>query len=227
MKNIKYLAIGALVAMSLTSCDKDTEGLTDITYYPLMTVLGGDVVMKVGDTYVDPGVHAEMNGEDISDQVVATNNINNQKHGFYKVTYSVKNPDGITATASRNVYVTNPGHFDNVYWGESMNPSGSRHFYNAPIIINDNGDGTYTINDLLGGYYCYGLYPGYDAYGYDFFVESIVHLDGDQVILDKEGDWYFYDPDDPTLILESTWDADAGTVYLGMNYWIVYLEAIN
>ena len=48
MKNLKYLAIGALVALSLTSCNKDTEGLTDILYYPVITLEGDDIVLLSG-----------------------------------------------------------------------------------------------------------------------------------------------------------------------------------
>ena len=213
MKNIKYLAMVALVALSLSSCDKDTEGLTDITYYPVITLNGGDVILKLGENYVDPGYSADLNGEDVTSQVVVTNNIDNTTFGSYKVNYSVKNSDGFSATESRNVFVCNPGHIDNLYFGESQ--YGSRHYYNAPIKVLDNGDGTYTVDDILGGFYCYGRYPGYLGV-YDFFADAVIHLDGDNVILDEVGSWYFdaY----PISIVEGKYDAEAETFTFDLDF---------
>lgn len=225
MKILKYLAFSALVALSLTSCDKTTEGMTDVLYYPVITLDGGNVVLSVGDEYEEPGFSAALGEEDLTDKVEVINDVDTSTPGFYTVIYSVADKDGHVANETRTVFVNNPGHFDNIYWGESKNKS--YHFWNAPILIEDNGDGTYLINDLIGGFYSYGRYPGYDVYGYDFFVESLLSLDGSNVILLEEGDWFFYDENDPTLIVESDYNAEAGTVHLGLNYWDVHLVAIT
>ena len=97
--------MGALVALSLTSCDKDTEGLTDVTYYPVITLEGGDVLLNLGENYVDPGYSADLGGEDVTSQVVVNDNIDNSSIGLYQVTYTVTNADGFSATATRNVIV--------------------------------------------------------------------------------------------------------------------------
>lgn len=213
MKKFKYLAIGALVALSLTSCDKDTEGLTDVLYYPVITLDGGDVVLKLGEDYQEPGYSADLNGEDVTGQVVVSNNIDNTALGNYVVRYAVKNPEGFTATETRNVYVANPGHIENLYFGESQ--YGSRHYYKAPIKVLDNGDGTYTVDDILGGFYSYGRYPNYLGV-LDFFADAIIHFEGDNVILDEVGSWYFGQY--PITIVEGKYDAEAETITLDLDF---------
>lgn len=222
MKNIKYLAIGALVALSLTSCDKDTEGLTDLLYYPVITLDGGYVAIPMGGTFVEPGFTATLGSEDLTSQVVVSNNINNQELGRYQVKYSVSSPEGFMANVTRDVYVATPGQIENIYFGESA--YGTRHYYNAPIRIFDNGDGTYTVEDILGGFYCYGRYPTYLGV-MDFFADAVFHLDGEDVVLDEVGEWYFdvypisietgkYDAANETFTLNLDFDGDPVYVQL-------------
>ena len=214
MKNIKYLAMGALVALSLTSCDKDTEGLTDVLYYPVITLDGGYVAIPLGGTYVEPGYSAALGSEDLTDQVEVTNNINPQQLGRYQVRYSVMSPEGFSASESRYVYVATPGQVQNLYFGESQ--YGSRHYYNAPIKVMDNGDGTYTIDDILGGFYCYGRYPSYLGV-LDFFADAVVRIDGDNVeLVGDVGSWYFdaY----PISIVEGKYDAAKETFTFDLDF---------
>lgn len=213
MKNIKYLAICALVAMSLTSCDKDTEGLTDMIYYPVISLDGGYVAMPLGGTYEEPGYVATLGTEDLTGQVIVANNINNHKLGKYQVTYSVMSPEGFLASESRDVYVASPGQIQNIYFGESQ--YGSRHYYNAPIKVLDNGDGTYTVDDILGGFYCYGRYPSYLGV-MDFFADAVFHLEGDAVVLDEVGSWYF--DQYPITIVEGIYDAASETFTLDLDF---------
>jgi hypothetical protein len=94
MKNLKYLAIGALVALSLTSCNKDTEGLTDILYYPVITLEGDDIVLlSVGDKYEEPGYSAALGDEDYTANVKVSTDLDTSEPGFYTVTYSAVNPE--------------------------------------------------------------------------------------------------------------------------------------
>lgn len=211
----------ALAAFGLTSCgDKDSEGLTGVTSYAVLTMNGDNVVVvNKGESFEDPGCTAVMGGEDVSDQIQVVSNVNTSALGFYTVSYRVVNPDGFAASAERTVAVVDRNNFASTYLSRSQ--YGARVYTNLPIVISDNGDGTYEINDLAGGLYCYGRYPGYDAYGYDFFYEATIRLNADNTITLVDGDatnWYWeielniangtYDPATGTIELELDFDGD-------------------
>ena len=90
-KNIFYIMLLLLTsAVSFTSCDDDSSaGVTSITYYPVLT-LKGDATMYAdkGAAFTDPGCAGELNGEDISSQLVVTGTVNTAKSGIYTLTYS-------------------------------------------------------------------------------------------------------------------------------------------
>ena len=220
MKKFKYLAIGALVALSR---DKDTEGLTDVLYYPVITLEGDNIIlMTVGDNFVDPGFSAALGDEDYTNNVKVTTDLDTSNPGFYTVTYSVANPEGFSATATREVWVNNPGHFDNIYWAECWHATNAaRHYYDSPISIQayDASEGLYIINDVLAGYYAYGIYPQYRN-SYDFYAEALLQLDGTDINMLQEGDWYFYDPSDPEVMFDGKWDPETGVVTYRLNYYV-------
>ena len=189
------------------SCEKTTEGLTGITYYPVITLNGDYGVVYLGGTYEDPGCVAIMNGEDISSQVVVNNNINPNKVGEYSVTYTAVNEQGFSATVARPVYVVKEDSIENIYFSV-VNGS----IDGGTVYITDNGDGTYSVTDVCGGFYSYYRYPGYDAYGYDFYAEADFTIDADGTItqVGDANDWYFGDPADPTSIGNGVYDATTG-----------------
>jgi len=202
-----------LAAVALAGCHETTsDGLTKITYYPTITVLGdAEVIVHLGDTYTDDGCYVDLNGEDFTDQATTSSNVNSNQIGIYTVSYSAVNEDGFSASASRTVYVVNPNSFASVYYGESA--YGTRHYYDAPILIKQRSDGTYLIDDLAGGFYFYGRYPGYEP-SYDFHLEAVLSLEADNsVSLLQVGSWYWsgtameltsgsFDPDTQTITLE-------------------------
>lgn len=207
-KNILFPVFLALVAFVAASCDKDSEGLSRITYYPSVEILGEpEVIINIGETYEDEGCYAELNGEDVSNQIVISSNVNNQRIGIYSINYAAYNEDGFSAVASRTVYVVDPNSVATIYTGEILGR------YGAPIFVTDNGDGTYHIDDLMAGYYFYHTYPGYEeAYGYDLHAEAdIVIADDNTITQVRGGSWYFsaevnldsgiYDPDTKTFHL--------------------------
>ena len=156
-KNILFASLFALAASAmLISCDDDeSEGLSRITYYAILELNGDQFAStQIGEPFNDPGCVATMAGEDVSDQIVTTGSVNTNAMGYYTINYSVVNPDGFAASASRKVAVVDKNNFASTYWGESQ--YGARHYFNAPIVISDNGDGTYLINDFAGGFYSYG-----------------------------------------------------------------------
>lgn len=208
MKKILYI----LMALTLVavSCEKTTEGLTGITYYPVITLNGDYGVMYLGETYEDPGCVAIMNGEDVSSQVTVNSNINPNQIGEYSVTYTVVNEQGFSATATRPVYVVAENSIENIYFSVVHGT-----YDGGLIYITDNGDGTYHISDICGGYYSYYRYPGYDAYGYDFYAEADFSIAGDGTITQVGDalDWYFGDPADPSTMENGKYDTVTGGFY--------------
>lgn len=190
---------------------------------PVLTLEGEKTMLiSVGNSFEEPGYSAEMDGEDITSNVVVTNTVDTSKPGYYTVTYSVTTSDGLKVTKIRNVWVNNPGHFNTIYWGESWHDINSlRHFYNSPLVIeeNDASQGLYTINDVLGGFYCYGLYPQYDYY--DFFVDALLKIDGTSVTMLEEGDWRFFDPEDPLEMIDGCWNLETGIVTYSINSYAI------
>ena len=198
----------------LTSCsDDESEGKSRITYYAILDMNGdANISTPLGQAFNDPGCVATMAGEDVSDQIVTTGSVNTNALGFYTINYKVVNPDGFSASASRTVAVVDKNNFASTYWGESQ--YGARHYFNAPISITSQGGNTYLINDILGGFYAYGRYPGYP---YDFLLEALITLNDDNSIsLVEFGDWYWGD-DVPDLI-DGSYDPAAGTITLNMDF---------
>ncbi len=189
-KNIIIILAAALTLLAV-SCKKESAGVTRITYYPTITLKGDNpLVIKKGGSFTDPGFEAEMNGEDVASQVkVNASGVDTSTPGIYSVSYSMVNADGFTSTVTRDVYVTNPGGIDNVYVGECW--MGSRHYNGFPIVISLYQDGVYLIDDLCGGFYCYGRYPGYEP-TYDFHADTLFSLGADGSInVLQAGNWYF------------------------------------
>lgn len=213
-KNIIYAMLLALGVITLASCDKDTEGLSRITTYAVLEMNGESFVkVNVGGSFNDPGCVATMGGEDVTDQIQVSSNVDTSKPGFYNVNYVVYNDDGFPASASRTVMVVDPNNFAGVYLGESE--FGSRHYYNAPINITKRADGTFLIDDLAGGFYCYGRYPGYEP-TYDFHLEAILQLNADNTIeVLAQGSWYWGDPMED---VSGSYDPATGTIKLVMDF---------
>jgi hypothetical protein len=202
-----------LATVLFAGCHDDTtEGVTTITYYPSITILGdATVIVNQGTTYTDAGCKVDLNGIDITEEATTKSNVDTDKLGIYSVSYSATNEDGFSVSVERRVLVINPNSFASVYWGESI--LGDRHYYDAPIVITERSDGTYLIDDLAGGFYFHGRYPGYEP-SYDFHLEAILELHADNSIsLPDIGSWYWdgtevsltsgsFDPDTQTVTME-------------------------
>lgn len=190
-KNIFYIMLLLLTsATTLTSCDDDSSaGVTRITYYPVLT-LQGEATMHVdkGTTFNDPGCSAEMNGEDVTSQVVTSGTVNTAKSGVYTVTYSAVNADGFSASTSRTVIVTDP---NDVKEGVFHSDPASFRDYNGAqvafgsdfeVVITNNDNGTYHVTDLLGGWYSQRI-----GYGDNYNMEGDVTIadDGTMTLLNS------------------------------------------
>lgn len=186
---ILFMTMLACASLAVTSCDDDTtEGMTRITYYPTITILGeSEITMKVGEEYTDEGCQVIMNGEDVTDQVITDSDVDTSTPGIYSVTYTAFNADGFSKSASRTVKVINPGNFSTLYLGESE--YGARHYNGALTQILPYQGNIYYIDDLSAGFYWYGRYAGYEAYGYDFHLEAYLQLNDDNSL-----ELYYCDP---------------------------------
>jgi hypothetical protein len=236
MKNkILFLAAITLALAGLPSCDKDTTaGLTRITYYPILTVLGDEVAtINKGESYADAGVYAELNGEDVSADVVVTSNVDEDNIGIYTVSYKITNADGFSATATRSVIVGDAAitadisgtyAVTDVSYREVLATSVTVAFgssYN--IAITRVASGVFAVSDFFGGWYAqrsnYG--SNYDMTGYiylhaDNTIELLSsHVNGWGDSLDGISN-AVYNPGDSKIHWEVT--------YVGAYTWFIDLE---
>ena len=184
-KNIFFAMMLALISFAMTSCgDKESEGLSRLTYYPLLE-LKGESYMYVakGTNFTDPGFEASLNGEDVSDQVNINSNLNMKKSGIYTIVYSVKNSDGFSANAKRTVVVLDPNNaVEGRYTCKATSyrqREGAQVAYGRDfeILVIDNEDGTYFVDDLLGGWYCQRA-----GYGSNYAMEGLLTIDEDGTV---------------------------------------------
>ena len=218
-KNIFFAMMLALVSFALTSCgDKETEGLSRFTYYPVLELEGESyMVVGKGTNFQDPGFSATLNGEDVSSQVTVSSNVNTNKSGVYTVVYSIKNEDGIAANAKRTVVVLDLN--SKVEGFYLITPDsyrlrqGAQVAYGSPfeMLIIDNGDGTYNVDDLLGGWYCQR-----SGYGTNYAMAGVISIAGDGTVTCLENGvpgW-----GDESDAFEGTFDAATSTLNMKVTY---------
>ena len=202
----------ALVCFVLTSCgDKDSEGLSRFTYYPQLELKGGQrVVVDKGTTFQDPGFTAILNGEDVSSQVAVSSNVNTAVSGVYTVVYSIMNEDGIAANAKRTVVVLDP---NDPIEGFYMNQASGNRVYNGntvaygrdfEILMIGNGDGSYDVDDLFGGWYCQRA-----GYGSNYAMGGTIAIKDDGSVVCLES--YLIGWGDSLDDFSGTYDAATGT----------------
>lgn len=196
--------------VTFTSCDDDSSaGHTHITYYPVLSMQGDETIyLDKGATFTDPGCKAELNGEDISSQVVISGSVDTSKSGVYNLTYSAVNEDGFSASVSRRIIVTDPNNaVEGVYTTSSVTCNGSNKYDgHYEVIVLSNGDGTYSVSDLLGGWYAQGR-----GYGSKYAMSGTISLDaeGKVTMIDS----YISGWGDGLVSLEGTFDSTTGFVW--------------
>lgn len=167
----------ALVALTMVSCSKDSEGLSRITYYPSIELVGDSyLVWDKGVAYKEPGYTSILNGEDVTDKVTVSGEVDVNTSGIYQLTYTTtKNEDGFNASATRTVVVLDPNSaIEGFYMNQATsNRNGTAYGKAYEVLVIDNGDGTVSIDDLLGGWYCQRA-----GYGTNYAMQGIVAIDG-------------------------------------------------
>lgn len=213
-----YLMVFSLALLASGCDDESTAGMTRITYYPTIEIQGNtSVVLNLGESYTEEGCYAELNGEDVSDQIVIKSGVNSGKVGIYSISYIAYNEDGFSASASRTVYVVDPTSIATLYFGESQ--TATRHYYDAPIYITDNGDGTYQVDDIIGGLQFHGINPGFEP-AYDFHAEANIRIANDNTVsqVGETGSWYFGDRGTVVKLISGTFDPATRTFVLNVDY---------
>ena len=218
MKKIFYFVIAAAaLVFATTACEKTSEGLTGITYYPVINLQGDSyMVVDKGSTFVDPGFTAELNGEDYSSQVSIISNVNTDMSGIYTVSYSAVNEDGFAATVIRTVVVLDPNDPVEGFYtvNSASNRNGTKYGGYEVLIINDGS--CYTVDDLLGGWY-----RDRAGYGDNYAMQGWVSIaeDGTAELLDS----YVPGWGDSADSFEGSYDFATST----FNYVVVYAGTLN
>lgn len=191
MKNrisILGVLVFTLLTLVFTGCeDETTAGFTRVTYYPILEMQGDPVIiLDKGATFNDPGAVAELNGEDISDQIQVDSDLNANEPGIYHITYSAVNEDGFSVSSTRTIYVADPTpsiissgmhkvaegtHRVNTDNGAVTNYSG------YSIILLQVEPGVFYTSDFMGGYY-----DQYVGYGSSYAMTGHFKLNADNSI---------------------------------------------
>ncbi len=195
MKKYKYSLI-LIFALIFLSCEKETEGISRVTYYVDLTLKGNSVEFtQLGGSFNDPGWTAIQEGEDVSGDVNVTGSVDTNKIGLYTITYSAVNVDGFAKNVSRRVVVYDPTPspiVSGIYkvskssnrtsFGSGPGSAGSSEFASEPtILIYQVSPGKFYTSDFIGGYYEVGrgYGPNYAMTGHFLLNDdlTITHVD--------------------------------------------------
>lgn len=100
----RYFYILAAFVIFLSSCEKDTEGVSKETAFANFEMTGDPIMfIKPGASFTDPGVKATENGTSL--EVKSTGSVNTNVAGVYQIDYAAVNSDGYPGTTSRQVVV--------------------------------------------------------------------------------------------------------------------------
>lgn len=183
-KNILLIAALALLTLGFTSCEKESKGLTSITYYADIQLEGDEyIIIEKGSTFEEPGYVATMEGKDVSSQVQIETDLDTSTSGIYTIVYSMVNADGFASSASRIVVVLDLSDPVEGIW--AVDPTSFRDYdgkqvaYGAPfeILIINQGDGTYYVEDLFAGWYAQRA-----GYGSNYAMEGFIEIAADGAI---------------------------------------------
>ncbi|MBO7454901.1 MAG: DUF5012 domain-containing protein [Paludibacteraceae bacterium] len=221
-KSILFIATLALLTLGFSSCEKQSAGLTQITYYAEI-ILEGESTMIVakGSEFVDPGFTATMKGEDVTDKVEINSNVDTSTSGVYSVVYSIVNADGFPASATRTVIVLDLSSAIEGFWAcspashRTNTNTGADVAYGASfeILILDNGDGTYFVDDLLAGWYAQRA-----GYGDLYAMQATISIADDGAITLENSYVPGWGDAADALSADSKYDAGAKTITYTVTY---------
>lgn len=91
MKKILYgMLMGSVLLFTATSCEKEIEDLSQITYYVDLQLKGEkEIWMELNTPYNEPGYTATENGVDVADKVEVSGSVETDKVGYYPLGCSI------------------------------------------------------------------------------------------------------------------------------------------
>jgi hypothetical protein len=179
----KILLITLVAAFALSSCQKDSLGVSKVTTYATLTLNGAEELFwPLNTAFVDPSCVAMEGTTNITSKLEVTSNVNATKGGKYLITYKVKNSDGFYAEASRIVYVYDATSPLNGIYSSSISRTnttsgavGARGPFN--ILVFGVGGSNFWVEDLMGGWYYYG-----SGYGIGYAGTAVLTLNADNTL---------------------------------------------
>ena len=220
-----FIVMLLAVSMFFVGCKKESKGLTRVTYYPVITLEGDNVVViERGEEYVEPGFTCTMGEDDVTDQVTVSGEVDSNECGFYTITYtSPNNADGFGASTSRTVvvHVSDPleGSTFAVVAPSLRNYNGNEVAYDkgdgavyTSTISYCMGDGVYVVDDMFGGWYSQRA-----GYGANYNMEGYIHINDDNTIelIDSHvAGW----GDSLDYLEEGTFDPETGVLHWKVGY---------
>ena len=236
MKSNKMIVFFAVVLFfGLTACQKkyETEGLTTSTTYYAVFDMKGETSYQVekGGDFSEPGCTAAEKGVDVP-VVISTTGFFNGYSGVeidietpdkYVTYYSAENSDGYSIAAERQIWVAETGDLvDNIsglylsYIERNGDIGNGQYTDLAYVLITKTGDNTYSLSDVVGGYYEYGRAYGsaYRGAGMTITANDIATNDfsfGDAVGVGAFGgacllEAFSVDADMKTINFTANWD---------------------
>lgn len=213
MKNKIQIFFSLIILVSLSSCslfvENDTTGnVSYVSIKPVVTLLGDPIMsIKVGDTYVDAGVEAYA-GDTVLYAEIISGAVDDQKEGFYVVTYEATNGFGWKTTTYRTVLV-----HDGTPYQEDIGGTYKKGFnfettvskysilgywkmenvfqeegVEFPIVFADMGDGV-NYNIVPDEHPTKGSYSGVGVRTGNVIKFTLTTVDGDGVTTVKNFDW--------------------------------------
>ena len=194
MKKILYSFLVCLLFI-FTSCEKDTQDTSKITYYVTYDIKGGKTfLVPVGTSYVEPGVIAMEGDKDVTSSMKTTGTVDANKIGVYPVTYSAVNVDGFASSEIRTVVVYDPaiktdisGKYTLAGTSYRLRAGAKVPFSGYPVDIEKVAPGVFAVSDFFGGYY-----DKKAAYGSSYAMTGYVSLKSDntlEVLSSKIAGW--------------------------------------
>ena len=173
MKRLLYIPIFLLITL-FTSCDdNETEGISRITYYPILTMSGDEiVVLNIGDTYTEAGASAKTGEDEV--EVIVDGTVNTAEAGIYAIEYSAFNEDGFSAVALRQVIVQDLASIA----GTDLSGTYKRTYYGGP---KNGGYSEWVAGDVTGVYKVNDV-GGVDGEGYEYDL-SVYQVAADKFVM--------------------------------------------
>jgi hypothetical protein len=221
MKKIIYLILVACGVIMFSACSKDSQDLSKVTYYVDMELVGDAVLgSEVGTSFVDPGVTAYENGEDISSTVIVTGSVDSEKVGYYPLSYTAINVDGFPKSVSRKVFVYDPSITTDIS-GSYTTSDGTKRVYGGTtttaftgygVTIEEVKPGIFYISDFFGGYYDQRA-----GYGSTYAMTGYFRLHADNTITLLQSSVVGWG-DGLDYLEEGSYDPDTKTIKWNISY---------